>query len=399
MSKLAEWLLKPLTVQPPVPHKEMLLSAVAALVAIGSLAAVSAWFAGSTSVPFMVASMGASAALMFGAPNSPLAQPWSFVGGHLASALVGITCHQFVADPVIAACLSVGGATFAMLLLRCLHPPGGATALMPVIGGPQMEALGYSFIVAPLGINLLILLIASLIINNLLPGRRFPVWVPKPHVGGPRAARRGRPLALAEEDLRKAMEEMGSFMDITAHDLNEIYGKASLHALERRMGEIRCHDIMTPDVVSVHYGTEIEDVWNMMRTKRLKGVPVVDPADRVIGIVTIIDFLKQVEPRAAEHVFARAAALIRRTASDYSDKPEAVGQIMSTQVVTARESDHVLSLVPLFAEHDIHHIPVVDDERRLSGIVTQSDLMAALYQFQFGDKVKLPRKGKRGLRN
>jgi len=395
MSKLSEWLLKPITIQPPVPHKEIFLSAGAALVAIALLAVISSWFAGMSSVPFMVASMGASAALMFGAPHSPLAQPWAFVGGHLVSALVGITCHQFIADSFIAACLAVGGATFGMLLLRCLHPPGGATALMPVVGGPEMQALGYGFLVAPLGINLLILLAAALLINNMLPGRRFPIWMPAPQAGGSRASRRGRPVALSEDDLRKAMEDMGAFIDVTAHDLNAIYGKASLHALERRMGEIQIGDIMTPDVVSARYGSEMEEVWNLMRAEGLKGVPVVDPADRVIGIVTIVDFLKQVDARSPGHIFARLAAAIRRTPDDYASKPEAVGQIMSTHVVTAREGDHILSLVPLFAEHDIHHIPVVDDERRLTGIVTQSDLMAALYQFQFGDTVRLARKGKR----
>jgi len=124
-------------------------------------------------------------------------------------------------------------------------------------------------------------------------------------------------------------------------------------------------------------------VWEMMRQRKLKGVPVVDRAKRVIGIVTIVDFLKQVDKTQHAHppVLDRMRAFIRRTTGLTSDKPEVVGEIMSAPVMTAREDTHIVSLIPLFSEHNIHHVPIVDKQGRVTGMVTQTDLSVALYRY------------------
>jgi CBS domain-containing membrane protein len=74
--------------------------------------------------------------------------------------------------------------------------------------------------------------------------------------------------------------------------------------------------------------------------------------------------------------------MIRRTPGLTSEKPEVVGQIMSKPAITARVGAHIVSLIPLFAQHNIHHVPIVDASDRLVGIVTQSDLMEALYSYR-----------------
>lgn len=373
---------------PPQPYAsltEKLLSAVGALVAILALAWVTSRFLSPGPTLFMVASMGASAVLLFATSHSPLAQPWALVGGHMLSALIGVACQQFIPDTAVATAAAVALSILAMHLLHCLHPPGGATALMPVLGGPEVQQLGYGFVVAPVAINAVVLLVLALIINNLLPGRRYPTFAHPPPKGREPHDLAGWPLgkfSIAQADLESALKEMHTYIDVSEDDLEQIYTKAMLHSHQRRMGEIRVRDIMERDAVAAEYGDELEQIWDRMREHRVKGVPIVDRARRVIGMVTIMDFLKLVGPCADEHLFRRLCRLIRRTPGVEADKAEVVGQIMTSPVITAREDAHIVSLIPLFSEHDIHHVPVVDAQEKLVGMVTQSDLMEALYKLR-----------------
>jgi CBS domain-containing membrane protein len=250
--------------------------------------------------------------------------------------------------------------------------------LFAVLGGEAVRQAGYAFLLVPVGVNVLGLLVLALIINNLTPGRYYP----------PGLRRVTEPLTeswpfgkfrLGRGDLEAALEDMDAFIDVSETDLAQIFSLAMQHAHARRLGELHCRDIMDREVPALEYGDTLEHAWNLMRAGKHKGLPVVDRSRRVIGIVTVVDFLKRVDVRTPVPVFRRLADLIRRTLSDHSDKPEAVGQIMSAPAVTAEEGAHIVTLVPLFAANDIHHIPVVDRERRLVGLVTQSHLVGALY--------------------
>jgi len=92
---------------------------------------------------WLVAPIGASSVLLFCLPASPMAQPWAVIGGNVVSGLMGVACVQFFGPGPLAAALATPLAIAAMFALRCLHPPGGATALMMVIGGPAVHAMGY----------------------------------------------------------------------------------------------------------------------------------------------------------------------------------------------------------------------------------------------------------------
>lgn len=367
----------------------------AACIAVGLLALAGDHWLGAAGMPFLVAPMGASAVLLFAAPHSPLAHPWALVGGHLVSAAIGITAARYMPEFYLAAGLGVGGSILAMHALRCLHPPGGATALMTVLGGPSLDGLGYPFLVAPLGVNIAILLGFALVLNNLgLAGRRYPAVHRES-----RPDRYEDPLnwvlnraGLKSQDLEYALRQIGGYIDVSPDDLQEIHARASLHAFERRMGRITCGDVMTREVTAVEYGTHLEEVWHLMRTRRVKGLPVLDRTRRVVGIVTIVDFVKRADARQ-EHVLDRLVRFIRRTPGLRSEKPEVVGEIMTPSPITAREDEHILTLVPLFSEHDIHHIPIVGSDGKLVGMVTQSDLMAALYNYRAGElrrPIRLP---------
>ncbi len=153
---------------------EIVASSLGAFLAIAAIGWISQLFLLPHDIPFMVGSMGASAVLVFASPQSRIAQPWPLVVGHMVSVTVGVTCAQFIPDIVLACALAVSGSIMLMLLSNSLHPPGGAAALLCVIGGQSIQELGYLFVLAPVGINTLFMLILALIINNLIPGRSYP---------------------------------------------------------------------------------------------------------------------------------------------------------------------------------------------------------------------------------
>lgn len=121
-------------------------------------------------VPFLVAPLGAAAVLLFALPGSPVAQAWPVIGGNCLSALVGVTCGKLVADPLLAAPLACGLAIAVMSLGRCLHPPGGAVALVAVIGGPAIHAAGYGFVLWPVGASAILLLATARLFHLLESG-------------------------------------------------------------------------------------------------------------------------------------------------------------------------------------------------------------------------------------
>lgn len=124
--------------------------------------------------PGLIAPMGASAVLLFGLPASPLAQPWALVGGHVVSGLIGVACARWIPDPALAPAVAVALAMGAMMALRCLHPPGGATALYAALGSPALIASGFDFVWGPVLINAL-MLTGSGWIYHRLTGHHYPV--------------------------------------------------------------------------------------------------------------------------------------------------------------------------------------------------------------------------------
>ncbi len=374
---------------------EGLRSTVAAFAAIVAIGAVSSLFVGGTAMPLLVASMGASAMLVFAVSHSPLAQPWPVVGGHLVSAVVGVTCAQMIPSTLLAAALTVGLALLLMLIFRCLHPPGGAAALAPVLADESLHELGFGFVLAPVGLNAAILVILGLVLNRWLLGRPYPVPAMPARDelhkhADPRPLDR---LGLRREDLLHAMTTLDTFLDVTEADLDEIYRLAAMHAQRRRLGEICCRDIMSRDVSSVTPDTDIEEAWALLRYHKVAVLPVLDEGQRVIGTLALVDVLKRADLKTYAGAGDRLIELIRHRPDLGDGRPRVVGQFMSEGVVTAPEDMHIVKLVPLLSDQGLHHIPAVDAQGRLAGIVTQSDLVAALYAGCPSEKALKPELG------
>lgn len=162
---------------PRVGGAEVAWSWLGSFLGIGALAGLNDGLLQGTDLVLIVGSLGASAVLIFGAIKSPLAQPRNLLGGHVISACVGVTAAKLCAfAPWLAAALAVSLSIAVMHLTRTLHPPGGATALIAVIGGPKIHQLGYFYVLMPVAAGALLMLVVALAVNNLAPKRRYPEY-------------------------------------------------------------------------------------------------------------------------------------------------------------------------------------------------------------------------------
>lgn len=320
----------------------------------------------SAQATWIVAPMGASAVLVFGVPNSPLAQPWAVLAGNTFSAVIGIACARWIGHVDFAAGAAVGLAIAAMFALRCLHPPGGASALLMVMAG----VTDFHVALAPVFVNSLLLVAAGLAWNNAT-GRRYP------HAQGPGSA---GATAATQHDLDAALARYNQILDVPRDDLLALIGQTRLAGYQRMLAQTRCADVMSQSVVTVSFGTPLQEAWHLLRNKRIKALPVVDRVNRIVGILTLADFLNAADLDLHEGIEAKIKSLIRWTSTVNSTKPEVVGQIMTRRVRVARADNPLVDLVPLFGSTGHHHIPIVDNDNRLVGILTQSDLVAAVFK-------------------
>jgi CBS domain-containing membrane protein len=124
---------------------------------------------------FLIGSFGASAVLIYGVINSPLAQPRNLIFGHLLSSIIGVTIGYLIKETWLAAALAVSLSIVVMQITKTLHPPGGATALIAIIGSTKVKSLGYMYVISPILTGVLILLLVALIFNNMTPHRSYPI--------------------------------------------------------------------------------------------------------------------------------------------------------------------------------------------------------------------------------
>lgn len=316
---------------------------------------------------WIIAPMGASAVLVFGVPASPLAQPWAVVGGNTLSALVAVACVRLVGPPDLAVAAAVALAMGAMLALRCLHPPGGATALLVAVSGVSDPSVA----LVPVLLNSVLLVGVGIAYNNLT--RR-----PYPH----RQVALASPVSAAgqatESDLDAVLARYNQVLDVSRDDLRALVEQTQVLALDRRLAEVRCADIMSRKLTTVEFGTPLGAAWALLDERRIKALPVVDKAGHVVGIVTKADFLKAAGLDAYEGLAGRWRHFIRASGDSHSDKPEVVGQIMTRRVRVTSAHRHLADLVPLLADSGHHHIPVIADGGKLVGMITQSDVVIAL---------------------
>lgn len=348
--------------RPSIDARERLRACLGATLGVGFVALLAAFTREHGPLALaLVAPLGASAVLVFAVPSSPLAQPWSVVGGNTLSALVGIACVHFVPFAPVAAGLAVGVAIAVMLALRCLHPPGGAAALLMVLTGRSE----FSFAFNPVLLDALLLVAAGLLYNNLT--RR-----PWPHLPSTTAT----PTRLHRGDLDAVLARYNEVLDISRDDLEALLDQVEALAYQRTMGEVRCADVMTREPLAARVEMPLREAWALMRQHRIKALPVVDGRRHLLGILTVADFMRQIDLDVHEGMAWRLRALVRPRPA----QARTVGHIMTRTVRVASEDRLLIDLVPVFSENGHRHIPIIDGQQRLVGIITQSDLIKRLYQ-------------------
>ena len=301
---------------------------------------------GSFHAPLLVAPMGASAVLLFAVPASPLAQPWPTIGGNVISASVGLAVAYFIPNPVVAAGVAVGLAIALMSFLRCLHPPGGAAALIAAFGGPGVLSAGLLFPLVPVGLNAVMLVALGWVFHKV--SRRS---YPHRSVAAPaRDQAVTRRVGFRPEDIDSALETMGETFDIDREDIERLLREVETRALVRANPDLVCADIMSSDVIAIRKEADPNAARSHLLTHDIRVLPVIDDSRHVLGFVGFRQLL-----RPASRV------------SGMMDKP-----------VTARPDTPAMELLGTLSGGDCHAVMIVDDDQKLLGIVTQTDLLAAL---------------------
>lgn len=159
-----------------IDYKEHFWSFLGSFFGIGIIAYLQSQTLPNADVVFLIGSFGASSVLVYGVIQSPLAQPRNLIGGHLVSAIIGVTVQKIVPDILwISAPLAVSLSIVCMQITKTLHPPGGATALIAVTGSTAIKQMGYFYVLNPVLSGVLILLFVAIIFNNITSNRQYPV--------------------------------------------------------------------------------------------------------------------------------------------------------------------------------------------------------------------------------
>jgi CBS-domain-containing membrane protein len=238
-------------------HTERVVSALGGFIVILLIFHISRYFLGAGDMLLIVPSMGASAVLLFAVPHGALSQPWNVLGGHVISAIIGVSCALLLPEPFIAASLAVGLAIGAMYYLRCIHPPGGATALTAVIGGDATHALGYQFVLTPVLLNALVMVLVAVLFNYFFTWRRYPASLAQRGKQPATEAESAAAGTIRHEDLVVALSEIDSYIDVSESDLLRIYEIATGKAEQRHLAPV--------DIIPGHYYSNdaFGDEWSI----------------------------------------------------------------------------------------------------------------------------------------
>lgn len=372
-------LIKGLFLKPPlISLSERLRSGVGATVGIlGTGLAAAAAIGGGSSAPILIAPMGASAVLLFAVPSSPLAQPWSIIGGNFIAATIGVTVAMLVPNLIAAAAIAIGLAIAMMMICRCLHPPSGAIALTAILGGPAIRELGYGFVVWPVAGNSLLLLLLAIVFNNLT-GRRYPHSLRRNttdhHTADPPATSR---IGFRSEDLDEVLKEYDQIIDVDRDDLVEILHRTELRSLGRRVDSTRCADVMSRDVVAVSPEASLKHALELLQMHHIKALPVTDDNARVVGIVTQTDLLDKASWKNGQPQIGFRQRL-RMSLARGQAPSGVVRDIMTTPVKMVEPDTTISEAIVLLADGGLHYLPVTNGDARLVGIISQSDVMVAM---------------------
>ena len=307
---------------------------------------------GTHGLVYLSVTMGSATVLLFAAPHAPMAQPWPLLGGNLISALIGVICYQYVGNITLAAALAVSLAIFAMYMLHCMNPPGGAAALGAVLGGEQIHALGFEYVLMPIGVNILVIFVVALVVNNLFPGRRYPLSPLTPEkIKNKAISKFCFRRYLEERDIDFALDSLNTYIDTDRRDLSLIFQLAEMNAMRRRIGPVSCYDLMSQPVA-------ISSADTPAAARKLL-------AENDHDILAVIDNERNY-----------LASISRHTLNDMdtSTQQGTIGDIINgnqRQDQFVKSDEHIVDSLPVFNSSGQDSLPVVSGEGRLLGMLSR----------------------------
>lgn len=186
------------------------------------------------------------------------------------------------------------------------------------------------------------------------------------------------PIEVSDSDIYEAMKDIQGYLDITASDFKEVYRHAFRHAVDRMANLVKAKEIMTAAVHAVKMDTPLKDVAELMAEKRISGVPVLDDAGRVAGVISEKDFLSSMGASGKTHIMAIiAAALGGKACLTMPTRNTIASDIMASPAITVHEETSASEIIGLFNKKKINRVPVVDSSGKLMGIVSRADILRA----------------------
>ena len=325
---------------------------------------------------YMIAPFGATSVLVFAVPSSPLAQPWSAVVGSTVSALVAVLVCGWVGHPVLGVGLAVGLAITAMILLRALHPPGGAVAMTAALNAEAVDQQGFWFALSPVAAGTLALVLAAILYARAT-GRRYPFrQFDEPNRHGTADPPPAERLGLSQADLTGILTRYRQSLNLGVEDLARLIAAAELQAAGRRAGPLTVADIMSRDLVTVGPDASMAEVAGIFRRHGFTSLPVVNAGDRFLGVIFQLHLIRKAHEEAfATRLGFRAAMARLMKRGDRGPVP--AREIMTRDVPRAAPDAPVAALLPQMADGHCDAIPVLEEDR-IVGIVTRTDLISAL---------------------
>ncbi len=181
----------------------------------------------------------------------------------------------------------------------------------------------------------------------------------------------------SEDDLRAALKEMKSYMDVTEEDLKKIYEIALRHARERIVLRVPVKDVMTKNVIAVKRNADLHEASRLLSEHRISGMPVVDDSNRVIGVVSEADILVLAGMKK-EHSFKDILRTILGEPVPARTGGNKVEDVMSFPPITGRADDDIAEVAKVLDDKRIKRLPVVDGEGKLIGIISRADIVRAI---------------------
>lgn len=186
---------------------------------------------------------------------------------------------------------------------------------------------------------------------------------------------------LTRDDFVNALKEMNTFMDVTVDDLLELNRKAAKYARVRRTESLRIENLMTRDLVTVTPDTSLAEAAHLLVTRRISGLPVVDAEQRLIGVITEADFLRAMgvpSPHPTHSLWQTLESMFTEH-TDVHEPTGTVADLMVENVITVQPGQTLHDVVEIMKHNRIKRVVVVDDERRVQGMVTRSDLVRVFF--------------------